>query len=113
MLSKVVTIRDRQLEENKILEREYREEQKKLDTMMEIERLKAVQAEQDRELRRKEARRRGAQVIVDQIADRGKDRIREYEKTAIEMAIMRKHQQTMVQEEEKKTDGDKMNEEEY
>ena len=45
MLSKVVTIRDKQIEENKILEREYRAEQAKLDTMMEIERLKAVQAE--------------------------------------------------------------------
>lgn len=55
LMSKVVTIRDKQLEENKILEMEYREEQKRLDQMMEIERLKAIQAEQDREYRRKEA----------------------------------------------------------
>ena len=40
MYSKVVTIRDKQLEENKLLEQEYIEEQKKLDLMMEIERLK-------------------------------------------------------------------------
>jgi len=40
--SKVVTVRDKQLEESKLLEREYIEEQKKLDLMMEIERLKAI-----------------------------------------------------------------------
>jgi hypothetical protein len=40
MYSKVVTIRDKQLEENKMLEREFMDEQKKLDIMMEIERLK-------------------------------------------------------------------------
>ena len=39
LYSKVVTIRDKQLEENKRLEQEYIEEQKKLDLMMEIERL--------------------------------------------------------------------------
>ena len=40
MFSKIVTIRDRQLAENKMLEKEYMDDQKKLDIMMEIERLK-------------------------------------------------------------------------
>ena len=40
LYSKVVTIRDKQLEENKHLEKEWTEEQKRLDLMMEIERLK-------------------------------------------------------------------------
>ena len=43
LYSKVVTIRDKQLEENVRLEQEWVEEQKKLDLMMEIERLKALQ----------------------------------------------------------------------
>lgn len=30
-------------------------------------------------------------MIIDQIADRGKDRIKEYEKTVIEANIMKKH----------------------
>ena len=42
LYSKVVTIRDKQLEENKRLESEWIEEQKKLDLMMEIERLKVL-----------------------------------------------------------------------
>jgi hypothetical protein len=42
LYSKVVTIRDRQLDENKCLEKEWLQEQKKLDLMMEIERLKSL-----------------------------------------------------------------------
>lgn len=42
LYSKVVTIRDKQLEENRQLEKEWLEEQKKLDLMMEIERLKGL-----------------------------------------------------------------------
>ena len=40
--SKIMTVRDRQLEENRILEQNWVDEQKKLDMMMEIERLKAI-----------------------------------------------------------------------
>ena len=68
--AKVATIRDRQQNENKILEENWVEEQKRLDLMMEIERLKAIKAEHEREDRAAVARQRGAQVIVDQIASR-------------------------------------------
>ena len=65
LYSKVVTIRDKQLEENKRLESEWIEEQKKLDLMMEIERLKVLQEEEEREIRKVAARKAGAQVIID------------------------------------------------
>ena len=65
LYSKVVTIRDKQLEENKRLESEWIEEQKKLDLMMEIERLKVLQEEEEREVRKAQARKQGAQVIID------------------------------------------------
>lgn len=42
LYSKVVTIRDRQKEEQKVLEQEWLDEQKRLDIMMEIERLKSL-----------------------------------------------------------------------
>ena len=58
--SKVVTIRDKQLIENKQLEQEWIEEQKKLDLMMEIERLKALNEEEKRNMARKAAIKRGA-----------------------------------------------------
>ena len=79
LYSKVVTIRDKQLEENKKLESEYVEEQKKLDLMMEIERLKVLQEEEERETRKKAAQRQGAQVIIDQIQERTVLRMKEQE----------------------------------
>jgi len=79
LYSKVVTIRDKQLEENKRLEQEWIEEQKKLDLMMEIERLKVLKEEEEREKRKAEARKKGAQVIVDQIQDRTIQRMKEQE----------------------------------
>jgi hypothetical protein len=79
LYSKVVTIRDKQLDENKCLEKEWIEEQKKLDLMMEIERLKALKVHEEREVVRQDARRRGAMVIVDQIQEREIERIKERE----------------------------------
>ena len=65
LYSKVVTIRDKQLEENKVLEQKWVDEQKRLDLMMEIERLKKPQVLEEREKRRVEAQRMGAAVIID------------------------------------------------
>jgi len=65
LYSKVVTIRDQQLIESKKLEEEWVREQKKLDLMMEIERLKDLQEQEDRQIRRKDAQYRGAKVIID------------------------------------------------
>lgn len=77
--SKVVTVRDKQLLEQKELEREYLDEQKKLDLMMEIERLKFLQVEEDREKRRVDAALQGKQVLVDQIMERHLQRQQEHE----------------------------------
>jgi len=79
LYSKVVTIRDKQLEENKRLEQEWIEEQKKLDLMMEIERLKVLKEEEEREVRKHAARKVGARVIVDQIQERTLQRMKEQE----------------------------------
>ena len=57
LYSKVVTIRDKQLAEYKRLESEWIEEQKKLDLMMEIERLKVLQEEEERDIRKAQARK--------------------------------------------------------
>ena len=79
LYSKVVTIRDKQLNENKQLEAEWIEEQKKLDLMMEIERLKGLKVAEEREQVRMQARRKGAVVIVDQIQEREIERIKQRE----------------------------------
>jgi len=67
------------LEENKELEAEWTAEQKRLDIMMEIERLKALKAEDEREELRLEAKRRGAAVIIEQIKEREQQRVKERE----------------------------------
>lgn len=65
LYAKVVTIRDKQLEENKVLESHWTEEQKRLDLMMEIERLKGLQVAEERSILRVQAQRKGAAVIID------------------------------------------------
>jgi len=79
LYSKVVTIRNKQCEESKRLEQEWIDEQKKLDLMMEIERLKVLKEEEERDVRKHDARKRGAQVIVDQIQERTVQRMKEQE----------------------------------
>ncbi len=88
LYSKVVTIRDRQLEEAKRLEQEWIEEQKRLDIMMEIERLKSLKLQEEREVKRKEARKQGSLVIIDQIKERELERIKEQEIREREMQQM-------------------------
>jgi|Transcript_2235 hypothetical protein len=89
LYAKVVTIRDKQLEENKELESEWVAEQKRLDLMMEIERLKALKAEDEREALRQEAKRRGAAVIIEQIKEREQQRLKERE-------LLEREQEQMV-----------------
>ena len=79
LASKVWTIREKQNAENKVLEQNWVEEQKRLDLMMEIERLKAIKAEFEREERAVDAKKRGAQVLIDQIASRQEQRMKEEE----------------------------------
>jgi len=47
--------------------------------MMEIERLKSLKEEEAREVRKHDARKKGAQVIVDQIQERTVQRMKEQE----------------------------------
>jgi hypothetical protein len=47
--------------------------------MMEIERLKVLKEEEERDIRKHEARKKGAQVIVDQIQERTQIRLKEQE----------------------------------
>jgi hypothetical protein len=49
MYSKIVTVRDKQLLESKMLEEDWVKEQKRLDLMMEIERLKSLQESEERD----------------------------------------------------------------
>ena len=56
--------------------------------MMEIERLKGIKAEMDREQAAAQARKRGAQVLIDQIASRQEVRQRDEEVRELEKATL-------------------------
>ena len=100
LYSKVVTIRDKQLLENQRLEEEYVAEQKKLDLMMEIERLKLLKKEEEFEVKKAEQRKRGAQVIIDQIQDRTHQRMKEQELRDKERLEVLAHIEKMRKEDE-------------
>jgi len=79
LYSKCVTIRDAQIEEKKHIMEEEDEEARKLDLMMEIERIKALEAYEERETRRGEDRLRGAAILKKQIEERAQERRRQEE----------------------------------
>ncbi len=79
LYSKCVTIRDAQIEEKKQMLVEEEEEQRRLDLMMEIERVKALEQYEAREKQRQEERRKGAAILTAQIQDRERERIRQEE----------------------------------
>lgn len=104
--AKCATIRDKQLEESKELEKLKREDDQRMDIMMEIERLKALQFHEEKEKSHKDSQREGALVIVEQIKEREQQRMREQELKDKEQRQMIKQiaelQQEEVKQQEKK-----------
>jgi len=101
LYSKVVTIRDAQVNEKKIIEKERKEEEQRLDMIMEIERLKALKMYQQREERRQAESKLGAQVIMDQIKAREKERMLRVEMQDQEREAMIRQNEEMKAEERK------------
>merc|ERR1719316_2344556 len=99
LYSKVVTIRDAQIQEKRAVQAEREEEERQLDMMMEIERLKALKMYEEREKARLDDQRRGAQVIVEQIKDRQAQRMREEESRDQERAFILKQIEALKAEE--------------
>jgi len=99
LYSKVVTIRDAQIQEKRHVQAEKEEEERQLDMMMEIERLKALKMYEEREKQRLDDQRRGAGVIIEQIKDRQAARMREEEARDQERAFILKQIESLKQEE--------------
>jgi len=99
LYSKVVTIRDAQIQEKRSVQAEKEDEERQLDMMMEIERLKALQMYEEREKSRLEDQRRGAVVIIEQIKDRQSQRMREEESRDQERAFILKQIESLKAEE--------------
>merc|ERR1719432_265043 len=99
LYSKVVTIRDAQIQEKRQVQAEKEEEERCLDCMMEIERLKALKMYEVREKERLESQRSGAKVIIEQIKDRQAQRMREEEQRDQERAFILKQIEALKAEE--------------
>merc|ERR1719247_1665266 len=99
LYSKIVTIRDAQIQEKRYVQQEKEEEERELDMMMEIERLKGLKMYEEREKARIDDQRRGAQVIIEQIKDRQASRMREEEQRDQERAFILRQIDALKQEE--------------
>merc|ERR1719380_200173 len=99
LYSKIVTIRDAQIQEKRYVQQEKEEEERELDMMMEIERLKGLKMYEEREKARIVDQRRGAQVIIEQIKDRQAQRMREEEQRDQERAFILRQIDALKQEE--------------
>jgi len=108
LYSKIVTIRDAQIQEKRSVQAEKEEEERQLDMMMEIERLKALQMYEEREKSRLEDQRRGAVVIIEQIKDRQSQRMREEESRDQERAFILKQIESLKAEEVEQSKQKKM-----
>ena len=88
LFARVATIRDRQKAEHKEMEKVFKKKEDKLDTMMELERLKELKLQQDRELNRKIQNREGALIVVEQIKDKDRERMKQQEMIDREQKMM-------------------------
>jgi len=116
LYSKCVTIRDAQIEEKKHIMEENEEEERRLDLMMEVERLKALEAYEEREKKRAQDRLRGAAILKKQIDERALERqrqeeLRDQDKQQMLAEIERMKEEELQQQYEKRVAGRKLLEE--
>ena len=88
LYARVATIRDRQKAEHKEMEKVFKKKEDKLDTMMELERLKELKLQQDRELYRKIQNKNGCLIVIDQIKDKDRERMKQQELIDREQKMM-------------------------
>lgn len=116
LYSKCVTIRDAQIEEKKHVMEENEEEERRLDLMMEIERIKALEAYEDREKKRAADRLRGAEILKKQIEERALERqrqeeLRDQDRQQMLAEIERMKEEELQQQYEKRLAGRRLLEE--
>jgi len=89
--AKCVTIRDAQILEKRQMQQAQAEEDRRLDLMMEVDRIKAIKLQTETDRVRAIERRQGARVIITQIQEREKQRIRQQEIREQEAKVMLEH----------------------
>ena len=106
--ARVATIRNKQKQEHKIIEQNYKKKEEKLDTMMDLDRLKNLKSQQDKEKIREKERKEGCLVIIEQMKKKEMDKIKEKEQKEKEQKVQKekekKEQKEKVEKEEEKED---------
>ena len=98
LYAKTSTTRDKQLKERKEMENIYRKKEEKIDLMVEIERLKELKMQEDKEKQLQKMKQNGKQIILDQIEDNKKARLKQKELEEKEKLQLLK----IIEEEQKK-----------
>ena len=99
LYAKVASIRERQLKEHEMMEQMYKKKEERLDTMMELERLKELKHQQDRENNRKKQQRDGCLIVIDQIKKKEYEKIKHREIIEKERQIILKQLKELQDEE--------------
>ena len=99
--AKIATIRDKQLDERKQMENLYKRKEQRMDLMMEMERLKEIKFKEEQEKESKKLYSQGQKIIIEQILDNERERLKKREQIEKEKHQM-KLQLEKLEEEEKK-----------
>ncbi|WIA11863.1 hypothetical protein OEZ85_011949 [Tetradesmus obliquus] len=97
--AKCVAVRDKQMQEKMSAMLAEEEEQKRLDLVMEIERLRALEAYQARDVQRREEQARSAAILQEQLTERQRQRLREEEMRDQERMAMARELERLQHEE--------------
>ena len=109
--AKAATIWDKQIEERKIMEKMYVNKEKKLDEMMELERLKEIKYLEEKNNIIKNYKKEGQKAIIGQIYHNDKQRNRKREQVEREKILMKKQIERLKEEDRKMAIRKKMDEE--
>ena len=103
MFGRVAAVRDKQVIENIQLEKEYADEQARIQKMLEITRVRGIIEEEERANEVAARKKQGQQYLIEQIQDRNYRRAQEAEERERErMAVLAKVKK-LTEEDEKKT----------
>ena len=99
--AKIATIWDRQVEERKMMEGMYVNKEKRLDEMMELERLKEIKYLEDRYKINKNNKNKNQKAIIEQINDNDFERNKKREEIEREKILMLRQLEKMKEEDKK------------
>ena len=99
--AKIATIWDRQMEERKMMEGMYINKEKRLDEMMELERLKEIKFIEEREKFNKDNKIKSQKAVIEQIYDNDFERNKKREEIEREKILMLRQLEKMKEEDKK------------